>query len=58
MADLLVRLAQELSAVRNSDEVLEHVEEISITIESRNGVNVSLIPAELKTLGHIVDECQ
>ena len=45
MAYLLVRWAQEFSAIRNGDEVLEYVEEIRMTVESRNGVKVSLIPA-------------
>ena len=45
MAYLLVRLAQEFNAIRNGDEVLEYVEEIRMTIESRNGVKISLIPA-------------
>ena len=42
---LLVRLAQELSAKMKDDEVLEYLEEIRMTVESRNGVQVALIPA-------------
>ena len=45
MLYLLVRLAQEFSVIRNGDEVLECVEEIRMTVESRNGVKISLKPA-------------
>lgn len=45
MAYLLVKFAQEFIAIRNGDEVLEYVEAIRMTIEIRNGVKISLIPA-------------
>lgn len=44
---LLVRMAQEFGAIGNEDEVLEYVEEIRMTVESRNGVQISLVPAKL-----------
>ena len=42
---LLVRMAQEFRAVDNKDETLEYVEEIKMTVESRNGVNIALTSA-------------
>ncbi|CAG8953999.1 hypothetical protein HYFRA_00009098 [Hymenoscyphus fraxineus] len=42
---LLVRLAQEFSAVENRDSVYRYVEEIKMTVESKNGVKISLTPA-------------
>ncbi|CAG8979093.1 hypothetical protein HYALB_00000223 [Hymenoscyphus albidus] len=42
---LLVRLAQEFSAVENRDCVYRYVEEIKMTVESKNGVKISLTPA-------------
>ncbi len=41
---LLVRVAQNFQAVENRDSVWEYEEEIKMTIESRNGVKVALIP--------------
>ena len=42
---LLVRIAQEFRAIENKDEMLEYVEEIKMTVESRNGVKIALAPA-------------
>ena len=42
---LLVRIAQEFRAIENKDETLEYVEEIKMTVESRNGVKIALTPA-------------
>ena len=41
---LLVRMAQNFQVVENRDIVREYKEEIKMTIESRNGVKVALIP--------------
>ena len=41
---LLVRVAQEFCLVQNRDKVLEYVEEIKMTVESRNGVKIALVP--------------
>ncbi|KUJ18014.1 cytochrome P450 alkane hydroxylase-like protein [Mollisia scopiformis] len=41
---LLVRMAKLFQRIENRDEVLEFVEEHSMTITSRNGVKVALIP--------------
>ena len=45
LAYLLVRMAQEYQSIENRDPVLEYVEEIKMTVESRNGVQIGLIPA-------------
>lgn len=42
---LLVRMAQKFERIDNKDEVLGFVEEHNMTITSRNGVKVALIPA-------------
>lgn len=42
---LLVRMAQEYKTVENRDNVSQYVEEIKMTISSRNGVKISLVPA-------------
>lgn len=42
---LLVRMAQKFRAIENKDSVWEYEEEIKMTVESRNGVKVALIPA-------------
>ena len=41
---LLVRVAQTFQVLENRDSVWEYKEEIKMTIESRNGVKVALIP--------------
>lgn len=41
---LLVRMAQEFQAVENRDPVWEYVEDIKMTVESRNGVQIALVP--------------
>ena len=41
---LLVRVAQNFKAVENRDSVCEYEENIKMTIESRNGVKVALVP--------------
>ncbi|KAL8734330.1 MAG: hypothetical protein Q9166_001528 [cf. Caloplaca sp. 2 TL-2023] len=42
---LLVRMAQEFRGLESRDEVGEYVEDIKMTVESRNGVRVALLPA-------------
>ena len=42
---LLVRMAQKYRAIENKDQHLGYVEEIKMTVESRNGVKIALIPA-------------
>ena len=42
---LLVRMAQEYRAIENKDQHLGYVEEIKMTVESRNGIKIALIPA-------------
>ena len=41
---LLVRVAQNFQAVKNRDSVWEYEENIKMTIESRNGVKIALVP--------------
>lgn len=45
VSPLLVRLAQMPQAVENRDFVWEYWKEIKMTVESRNGVKIALIPA-------------
>lgn len=42
---LLVRMAQKFQVIENRDSVWEYEEEIKMTVESRNGVKIALIPA-------------
>ena len=42
---LFLRVAQHFQAAENRDSVWEYKEEIKMTIESRNGIKVALIPA-------------
>jgi len=42
---LLVRLAQEYKTIVNKDPVYRYVEEIKMTVESRNGTKISVVPA-------------
>ena len=44
LAYLLVRFAQQFRAVENRDPVYEYMEEVSMTVESRNGVKIALHP--------------
>ncbi|KAK0513977.1 hypothetical protein JMJ35_003699 [Cladonia borealis] len=44
LSDLLVQSAQNLQVVEDRDSVWEYNEKIMMTIESRNGVKVALIP--------------
>ena len=43
---LLVRMAQGYRAIENKDPHMGYVEEIKLTVESRNGVKIALIPAD------------
>ena len=45
LAYLLVRMAQEFETIVNEDPVLGYIEQIRMTVESRNGVLISLKPA-------------
>ena len=45
---LLVRMAQEFQTVDNRDPNQEYIEEIKMTVESRNGVRVALVPTEIR----------
>ena len=45
-AYVLARLLQEFESIENRDPVMEFVEQSRLTIESRNGVKVALIPAK------------
>ena len=42
---VLVRLVREFSSIENRDTVLEYVELTKMTVESRNGVKIALVPA-------------
>ena len=42
LAYLLVRMTKEFNSVENKDPVLDYVEEIRMTVESRNGVRIAL----------------
>lgn len=39
---LLIRFAQEFRVVENRDEILEYMERVSMTVESRNGTKIAL----------------
>ena len=42
---LLVRMAQQYRAIENKDQHLGYIEEIKMTVESRNGIKIALVPA-------------
>jgi cytochrome P450 len=42
---LLVRIAQEFKEVHNKDPVYRYVEEIKMTVESRNGTKIAVVRA-------------
>ncbi|KAL8819488.1 MAG: hypothetical protein Q9191_007725 [Dirinaria sp. TL-2023a] len=46
LAYLLVRVTQEFESIENRDEEINYIEEIKMTVESRNGVKIALIPAQ------------
>ena len=52
---LLVRFAQNFRSVENRDTVPECVEQIKMTVKSRNGVKIAVVPAEdiPRLTGHI-----
>ncbi|KAL9116042.1 MAG: hypothetical protein Q9227_000410 [Pyrenula ochraceoflavens] len=41
---LMIRLAQEFEAIENRDPVYEYVKTVMLTLESKNGVKIALIP--------------
>lgn len=42
---LLVRMAQNFQVLENRDPVWEYIEDIKMTVESRNGIQIGLVPA-------------
>lgn len=45
LAYLLVRVVQEFRYIENRDKEISYVEEIKMTVESRNGIKIALTPA-------------
>lgn len=44
LAYLLIRFAQEFKSIGNKDEVFEYLEKVTMTVESKNGVKMTVTP--------------